>query len=304
MERRIRNIFGGLLGLTLNFSGVVEKARRRIKDGHILPLYFHKPQKKLFDKIIIWLQENDFAFISTRELLSIIKRKEAPHKKMVWITFDDGWRTNIENVIPTIIKNDIPATFFVSTYPVETSGYFWWSAVKQYNKKVSSKYKRNLNELWRLPWPELKMIVDDLIKNEKVNQREAMNVQDLSDISKLQQVTIGSHGVYHLIPEQCSDKEYVLEFAESKLTLESWLGKSVKYFSYPKGIYSERERYILRECGYELAASTENSLIKNYVDPYLVPRHAVLDDGYFSEAICHVLGIWQPIKKRWSKNIV
>jgi len=296
MNRHLRLFIAGLAGLALNLSGSVGKAHGRIQAGHVLPLFFHNPQKKLFKNIINWLVENDFAFISTQELHHIIKKKEAPKKKMAWVTFDDGWRQNIDNVIPAIIEFDIPATFFISTYPVENSGYFWWSAVKRYKKKLPPPYRNDLSEIWRLPWPEIKKVIDELIGNEEGIQREAMTVEEVTRLSKLPQVTIGCHGTHHLLVTHCSENELVKEILDSKLTLESWIKMPVKYFAYPKGVYGQREKHSLKKYGYELAASTNNYLITEDPDPYVVPRFGVLNEAYFSEAICHVLGIWQPFK--------
>ena len=299
MNRHLRLFIAGTAGLALNLSGSVEKAQRRIQEGHVLPLCFHNPQKKLFKNIINWLIENGFAFISTQELNHIIRRKESPKKKMVWITFDDGWRKNIDNVIPTIIEFDIPVTLFISTYPVENSGYFWWTAVNRYKNKLPPKYRNNTSKIWRLPWPEINIIVKEIIRNEKVIQREAMTVQEVVDISKLPQVTIGCHGIHHLLTIHCSEEELVTEILDSKLTLERWVEKPVKYFSYPKGIYGKREKSILKKYGFELAASTNNYLITEDTDLYVVPRFGVLNEAYLCEAICHVLGIWQPFKNKF-----
>ena len=81
---------------------------------------------------------------------------------MAWITFDDGWRDNIDNVIPTLTELDIPATFFISTYAVEKSGYFWWTAVNRHRKKLPPEYRNNTSEIWHQPWPEIKKIVEEL----------------------------------------------------------------------------------------------------------------------------------------------
>ena len=299
MNRRLRLFIAGIAGLALNLSGSVEKAHGRIQENHVLPLFFHNPQEKLFRNIIKWLVDNGFAFISTQELNKSIRRKEGLNKKMAWITFDDGWRDNIDNVIPAITELDIPATFFVSTYPVEKSGYFWWTAVNRYKKKLPPKYRNNTSEIWRQPWPEIKKIVEELIGDEKESQREAMTVEEVTGISKLPQVTIGCHGTHHLLGTSCSENELVKEILESKLSLESWIKKPVKYFSFPKGVYSEREKHSLKKHGYELAASSDNYLIAEDVDLYAVPRFGVLNEAYFSEAICHVLGIWQPFKNKF-----
>ena len=305
MNRRIRNIAAGIAGFALNLSGFVERARRGIKDGCILPIYFHNPSGKLFKNIIHWLKDNRFFFISTKDLIDIIKRPKYTQKKLVWITFDDGWRDNLDNIIPTLIEYDIPATFFISTYPAKTSGFFWWTAVNRFKKKLPEKYRSDISEIWRRPWPEIEAVIKELIRNEKTIPREAMTIQEIIDISKLPQVTIGGHGVHHLITKHSSNDELISELIDSKIALENWIKMPVKYFSYPRGIYSQRDKPILKECGYELAASTENYLISNSTDLYAVPRFTVFDEAYYYEALCRVVGIWEPFTSRlgnWSSK--
>jgi peptidoglycan/xylan/chitin deacetylase (PgdA/CDA1 family) len=302
MNKYLRTYLAGLAGLSLHLSGVVEKAHRRIEKSLVLPIYFHNPRKDLFEKVVVWLKKNDFTFISTQEMIRILKGQKDPRKKLVWITFDDGWQANINNVIPTIIHYNIPVSFFISTYPVEKSGFFWWTQIIRNKNKLPAKYRADTSKIWHLSWQELYAIIKDLDGNDKGFVREAMTVQEVREISKLPQVTIGSHGVHHLILTHCTEKDLISEIAQSKLALEDWTGKTVNYFCYPKGFYGKREISILEHYGYDLAATIENSVITQDTDLYVVPRHAVLDDGFFFETICHVLGIWQPIRNKWLKK--
>jgi peptidoglycan/xylan/chitin deacetylase (PgdA/CDA1 family) len=220
MKKKIRDITAALAGILLHISGSVGKAKKKIEREYILPLYFHNPEKKLFHNVIKWLKDNDFSLISTRELIDVIKRRETPQKRTAWITFDDGWRRNLENVIPTVVEYDVPVTFFISTYPVENSGFFWWSVINRYKKELVLRYGIKRPEIWRLSWPEIKNIVNELETNGSKMQREAMTVREVIEISKLPQVTIGSHTVHHPIVKHCSETELISEILDSKLTLE------------------------------------------------------------------------------------
>jgi hypothetical protein len=54
------------------------------------------------------------------------------------------------------------------------------------------------------------------------------------------------------------------------------------------------EKPLLREFGYQIAATTDNAFITLQTDPYFVPRFCVSDNISFPEAICNMVGAWRP----------
>jgi peptidoglycan/xylan/chitin deacetylase (PgdA/CDA1 family) len=119
-----------------------------------------------------------------------------------------------------------------------------------------------------------------------------MTVQEIVEIAKLPQVTIGGHGIHHLLTTHGSEDELITELSESKAMLENWIKQPVKYFAYPKGAYNSRAKSILEEYGYEMAAGTENNLVTDQSDLYAVPRFGVRSDSYLAEGICQAVGVW------------
>ena len=292
MVRTIRNSICGILGWLLILLGYVKKSKNNaFRNNLITPIYFHNPSKKLFTKCIKWLIRNNYFFISTDQLVDIIKKKSKPPVGSVWLSFDDCWKGNIENVIPVLEKYEIPATFFISTKPVE-DGYFWWTIAKKYKSLLQVKF----NDLWIIAENQRREIIKKLVngKSDEI-KREAMTIKDIKRILKNNLVTIGSHTVHHAITTNCSDIELEYEINNSKRKLENWTGIEVKYFSYPNGDFDGREKIILEKYGFELAATTENKFVSLESDIYFIPRFAVMSDGYFAENLCHMLGIWEPV---------
>jgi len=75
------------------------------KEG-ILSIYLHYPSKSLFEKIIKWLVSKGYRFISVTELENSIKSKSVTGK-MVFVSLDDGWRSNLE-LVDLIEKYNVP----------------------------------------------------------------------------------------------------------------------------------------------------------------------------------------------------
>jgi peptidoglycan/xylan/chitin deacetylase (PgdA/CDA1 family) len=289
-------MLGGIIGFGLILFGFVSRAKEKaFAKQYITSIYFHNPKKYLFEKCIRWLFENDYVFISSIQLVEIIQGRLAAPRGAVWISFDDGWKENIDNVVPVITKYDIPATFFISTEPVENSGLFWFSLIKRFSSFFPGEYKDNAKKIWMIKENKRKEIVEDLVR--KVSQsvnRQAMTIREVQELSRLPQVTIGSHTVHHVITYNCTPDEFEGEIMESKRILENWINKSVSHFSYPKGCFDGREYEILKNNGFVLAVTNEPRLISIDDDPYLIPRSCIMDDGFFSESICHIVGIWHP----------
>ncbi len=291
----IRNILGGIIAGGLMITGVYLRAKRKaLQENKIMPLFFHTISKEFFFKCILWLKNNGYVFISTEQLLNYLKGNGTVPDHAVWITFDDGWQENIDNVIPIITEYNIPVTFFISTDPVENGGVFWWSYVSRYGKK----YLKTDNTIKKM------RLISESRREELIKQlenrfaagmtREAMTIENVKQIARLPQVAVGCHTAHHVMMTQCNEEELNYEIKTSKEKLENWIGKSVNCFSYPEGDYNSHVREVVQRYRFDLAATTDNRFISDNDDPFLVPRFWVRGEGFFSEAKCQMLGIWNP----------
>lgn len=282
--------------------GHVKRAKQKsINDGFITSIYFHNPARNIFEKLIIWLKKNEYAFLTSEQLVKIIHMKMACPKKAVWISLDDAWQANVDNVIPIAIQYNIPITIFVCTGAIE-DGTFWWRKIEQSQEFLSAEF-RNAKVIRKLPEYSRKKTLKLIDKADLSFKREAMTVEDIKRIAVIPQVTLGAHTVLHPILPNCTDDEIEHELAESKRRLEEWIGKSVTTFAYPNGAFDGRESRFLEQHGYELAATTESGYINPGINRYLIPRAGVMDDGSFTENLCHALGIWEPVVNKLKKII-
>ena len=239
----------------------------------------------------------------------ILDKKMVCPRGAVWISFDDGWKDNLYNVIPIIKRGDIPITIFIPTGPIE-EGTFWWTKVKSFPKDVPSEFA-SVEKLKKIDEGKRQEILQ-LIDNSRPyrNDRVTMTIQDIQTISKMPQITIGSHTVNHPILINCTSNQLDYELRISKSKLEEWIGKKVTTFSYPNGDFDGREKDMLIKYGYKMAA-IETKFVspddRNFFDadnnPFLIPRNVVMDDGSLAENLCHIFGIWQPFINNIKKSI-
>jgi len=296
IKRMARNTACWLLATVLILLGCVKRAKHEsFQDGTITSIYFHNPNKKLFRKIVVWLEKNGYSFISCDQLREILGKKIPCPRGAVWISLDDGWKGNLENVIPTSVEYDIPITIFICTDAAE-NGTFWWTRVSAYASLLPAELRR-IEAIMRLPEDSRKQVLELITQAvpQGDSRREAMTVEDVRRIS--------AHTVTHPILPNCNDHQLAHELGESKRKLEEWTGKPINTFAYPNGSFDGRESQFLKKHGYELAVTIENNLARSNGDCYLFPRTDVMDDGSFVENLCHALGVWEPIVNRVKRII-
>ena len=122
----------------------IKKESKR-KDS-ILAIYGHDQKRDPFEQLVAWLVKNGYRFITPEELFQFVSGKKALDEKLVWLSFDDGWESNYDNVFPVLKKYNIPATIFVATKGI-ADGYYWFT--RAFQNRESSLYNE-VGDLWMM----------------------------------------------------------------------------------------------------------------------------------------------------------
>jgi len=149
-----------------------------------------------------------------------LQASELP-ERAVLITFDDGYRDNLENVLPVLRRYGYPAVLFV---PI---GF--------------------LDDARPLPHEEPLRLLG--IRNETVGWDELAELEAGG-------VRIESHGIGHRPLSELEPAEATREIALSKLRLEERLGREVDAFAFVKGSladYRPEHASLVAQAGYKLA---------------------------------------------------
>ncbi|HEX6428365.1 MAG TPA: polysaccharide deacetylase family protein [Niastella sp.] len=294
MKKSFRNLLGCVAANVFIMSGFVKLATKKaLSTKCILSLYFHKPSKAEFEFCIQWLKKKGFRFISLHDMERIIKGEMPFPKGAVLLTVDDGWQSNVSNIVEVANSHKVPVTIFVSTTPVE-EGAYWWSYVQQAKKEGLTPFSKKA--LKKIPDDARLNILQD-IKKKISPARDAMTIEQVRSISGSPYITIGSHTVTHPILINCTETKVYEELKISRQKLESWTGKEVVYFAFPNGDYSSREVQILKTLNYRLAFSTHPKYLTPDMlkDRFTLPRFGFLEGASLAENICRMAGIWQPM---------
>jgi peptidoglycan/xylan/chitin deacetylase (PgdA/CDA1 family) len=144
-------------------------------------------------------------------------------RKAVLITFDDGYRDNLENAAPILLRHGFPAVLFVPT------GFL--------DDDTPLPHEAALRRLG---------VFNPTIRWSDFAALEASGLR------------IESHGVSHLRLSDLDPEEATRELVSSKARLEERLGREVEAFAYIKGTYADfgpEHATLVQQAGYKLAFS-------------------------------------------------
>lgn len=250
-----------------------------------LSLYFHNPSSELFERIVLFGKKKGYRFIDINECYDIILNKKKNMDKILFISFDDGWQSNMK-LLPIIEKYGVPITVFVSIEPI-INGNFWWEyAIKDIGYK-------NMLKLKKIPYDQFCKVIKKMKKSVRLT-RSAITEDELLLLIKHPFVSIQSHTITHPLLTACDNKTLVDELENSKNYLEKISGKEIIAFSYPNGSLGEREIKAVKTAGYKMAFTTVAKHVDVQSDSlYLIPRMAMNTYGGYYENLAKIIGIWQ-----------
>lgn len=159
-----------------------------------------------------------------------------PLARTVALTFDDGFLDVAEHALPILSERGFRATVFVSPAVTDGRASFSWYDGQQ---------------------PAL------------------LNWDDIVELDRDGTLRFEAHSLTHPNLPALDDAEARQEIAGSKRELENRLGRVVRAFSYPSGLYGEREETLAREAGYRIAVSCEPGVNDRSTNQFALKRRQV-----------------------------
>lgn len=258
LERRLRSGSAGPVSRTryvvkqraYDAANVIWKSGlRRLAAPRIKVLLYHRVTDEVRDNLTVGIGQFDrqMAFLNRRccvlSIEQVVSNSRIPRSALplVCVTFDDGYMDNYEHAMPILLRNRIPAAFFVSTGIVGSA----------------------------TPFPH------------DVRRGKARPpVMSWSQVRELHEngFTIGSHSVTHIDCAAESERVVRDELEESKRELEDRLGIREVIFAYPYGgranMTAERVQMV-RQAGYKACLSAYGGTNVGIVDQFNVLRGGI-----------------------------
>lgn len=174
----------------------------------------------------------------------------------VAVTFDDGYRSFLENALPELQKRRLPVHMFI---PAACMGS-------------------------HPPWP---------LSDESEYMRETvMSVEEAKGLNA-DIIAVGSHCMTHRDLKLMKEEETQTEIIQSKIMLESTLGQKINTISFPEGSFDTRHVECARLAGYLRVYSIQPTLAFSSVDEYVTGRVRVDPSDSMLEFRLKALGCYR-----------
>jgi peptidoglycan/xylan/chitin deacetylase (PgdA/CDA1 family) len=207
---RARIVRGRLLRRGVGWTGVRILGYHRLADErHVLCV---RPER--FRAQMQMVLESGCELVRLDAALELLAG--AVEGRYVCVTFDDGYRDNLEQGAPVLEELDIPATIFVPTRILDGEADYWWFR----------------DPPPALTWDELRALVAGGLVDAQAHTR-----------------------THPLLPRVTAERARD-EIAGSRDDLEERLGYAPTSFCYPAGLYGDREVELVRQAGYRAAVTT------------------------------------------------
>lgn len=252
-----------------------------------------------FEKQITYIN-NHFKILNMDEFI-----RYSGEEAVATITFDDGYKYTMENVLPIISQYGVPITVFV-TCVSQPEHEFWMSDIVRLI--LDGKYDDS-NVYFELDNTALNLSVKDITDRCNIYNffrrlfrecsidfrnrallslhRQAgigwlgrkeylpLSNEDVLELSKNKMVTIGAHSINHISLAKHSEDDQRMEIEGSISILQRIIGRPINYFAYPFGTvedYNDLSIRILKESGILAAFTTKEKIIDEMDYKYFLPR--------------------------------
>ena len=231
----------------------------------------------------------------------------------VAITFDDGYRDNLERAAPALARRSMPATVFVATRIFEDPRPFWWDAVEhlvldaapdaaevleldldrryRFDVRGADARARSLQVLSRVLRPVSATVraraLEDMEQQMGTQAgpcdcHALLDRNGVAELARAPGISLGAHTVHHPRLSALDGPSQREELERSRRDLGS-LGADVRTAAYPFGGHDDwtsTSARVAGDCGFDLTVTAIGGDVTPRTPRHRVPRHAVRDwDG-------------------------
>ncbi len=250
-----------------------------------------------FERQLRWLKRVGTPVPLTEALHDLAHGRELPPRAFA-ITFDDGYRDNVDLAVPILERLRLPATFFlVPSFLSGEVGAWWevlaWAAHRgrrdqvNWNGESTSLRTAQQRRHWFDDTAERLKHIDRAAREQAV--KELVEALEPAGAAPEQLFLgwdgarelvrsgfdIGSHSQYHAILAQESPDEQRRDLAESRRQLEQGLGVRIDVLAYPNGRgcdYDPHTVVAAQQAGYSFAVTTMDGHNTRATPPYDLRR--------------------------------
>ena len=251
---------------------------------------------EFLDATIGMLRDRDFDIVSIDAALRRLQAARAGQRRFAVLTFDDGYRDNLEHALPALRRQAAPFTLYATTGFAEQTARLWWVELEEAirvlprvelviggapvslaagtDAEKSAAFAR-VYWLLRGRWEhELLAATGELADRAGLDRLSfarnlCMDWKELAEFAGEPLCTLGVHTLTHPMLAKHPLETARAELAESRRVIEARFGRPATHLAYPVGDPTSagpREFELARELGFASAVTTRKGM--------LFPEHA------------------------------
>lgn len=272
-----------LMGVSIRYSGILFIILNLYARHKVTLIVYHNPKPEILDEHLRYLSKR-YRYITLDKLVDAIYSRQwnnIPPKSMV-VTLDDGHRDNYK-LLEVFRKHKVTPTVYLSSRLMDTKRHFWFM-----EKEIDPrKYKRLVNS------ERLQLLNNEIGYSPTMefpdHERQALNKDEMMSMKNF--VSFQSHSASHPILTTCTYDECKEEIFQSKIDVETMIGKECKHFAYPNGDYSEREIELLKEAGYRSGRTVDLGWNDLDTDPFMLKTSGISDNASINWVAAQLSGV-------------
>jgi peptidoglycan/xylan/chitin deacetylase (PgdA/CDA1 family) len=267
------------------------------------PNRFLEITPEFLDTMIAATRRAGFDFVAMDD---VCERLATPSRRKPFavLTFDDGYRDNLEHAWPILRRNDVPWTVYVVPDFLDGTGRLWWIELERVIAQreqivlrlgqedihlptgtVAQKQAayRLVERRWREASPEDQR--DGLASlaamahnaPQELTRSLCANWDEITELARDPLVTIGAHTMSHPVLSRLRDEDALSEMRTSRIAIEERLKRPVTHLAYPHGdkvAVGGREHRLANAAGFATAVTTRPAHLQPWhaKTPHALPR--------------------------------
>lgn len=176
-------------------------------------------------------------------------------RKLIHITFDDGFADVFLHAYPILKKYSIPFTLYVSTDMPDGNADLWWLQLEQLSHGNAKWFEQTMKHIYSNGGgiSDSMHALTDSERDPSICRRLSISWEQLRIMVSEGLCTIGSHGVSHSSMSRLPEESVIRELLDSRARLKEMLGVDANHFSYPHSMFTEITNQLVWQSGYHTA---------------------------------------------------
>ena len=313
---RLNSFFNRDKLIILCFHSISQKDEHQFWPGVFI-------SKEKVTRLLDYLQSSHFNVISLQDAERYL-RGEAQFKYPVVITFDDGWRSSVTDLLPMFLAYNFPVTIYVTTYycdheiPVVNVLVQYWlwlnptdgfdveygGTTRHFSGDRSSIVKavelslKGLDDEQKIEF--LLALADSLgVSGEAIKSKRFHNAtyEELAKAMLSPLVDMQLHTHTHQLPTDNKSIEKEIQTNKNRMLETLSPSNPLVHFCYPSGIWSPEHLPELEAIGIKTATTLDEGINAKTEHPLKLKRNLVMDHRTLDHFVVTISGVLDALRR-------